>query len=314
MFKKNIVIIIVISIIVVSVNIDYTQKEFDDIESIIQEVKDNNVITRYYSKTDNSQSSLNTVDLLRLLGMSDSFISDLSSEELEFYKQSDSIKSQIQYIRSDGNGKIEYISEDEALKALTNFENQPMAYNTSQDSYMKLTHYLVEGRSDIYKHVTNAEWLIMPAFRGIDSIGSCAQYSAVIPGSERGYYSYNVIDTMYGNSTEKNNISRSRINTAFGMGYNGSAGTFNLPSDYESPNRMKYIRNFRTHFEFKAKISEPDHRINFNSTGSYYHSIKYISFDPSISIDYEGISVSIGINISTGVEKRNTTVLASYTP
>ena len=194
----------------------------------------------------------------------------------------------------------------------------PYASNPYEDSYIRVYQAAVYQGSAKYLFSTDSLWLKMPRTRSYDSLGSCAQLTAVVPNSNIGSWSYDVTtvidevaeeDSVYSKQFKKENF-------ASDGGWAGAAGVFLVPGDINSSdgNSVTYT-NFRAHYEYQGIMNDPDNtNQNFNSKGTYAHSTKKLSVVPSIGISSD-LSGSIGISISssTSVETYTAVILKNYT-
>lgn len=91
----------------------------------------------------------NIKNVLKALGMEDSFIENLTQDDLEFYNNSHRIVGKIAYIKSNGEGRKEIVTENEALgevailnqkDSMVPFSSSEHQQDTYQDEYMRVFH------------------------------------------------------------------------------------------------------------------------------------------------------------------------------
>lgn len=307
---------------------------------ILETKNSDGTITRVYEK--NKTEQLYSTELrssspdyneikciLKELGMEDSFINNLTQDDLEFYNNSPRIVGKIAYIKSSPEGMKKIVSENEALEevAILNQKNLIVPYSgsehkqdTYQDDYMRVFHMVSQDRySSSFRHSTDARWLRMPFFRRVDSIGSCAQETSVTPGTERGYCEYNVQYLYPWGPSEKvfrkNDISNNDFNRDYFSGFNGAAAKLYLPKDiYSNESTSIVYSDYKAHFQFDGRVQHPDQSIYFDSIGTYDHLRYEIGFEPGIAIGKDGGSISIGLSLSNGSDKRSVPLQIYYQP
>lgn len=267
-----------------------------------------------------------TKDILRQLGMEEDFIQNLSVEDLALYAKSTKIVGTVSYVKIDKDENASYLPEKEALRQAQSLNSKaPMNMMMSrsiqqdkyEDSYMRvfyLTSYYGNGS---YLFSTDARWLTMPFFRGKDTIGSCAQNCTVTPNTGSGYYEYDVDTIVLGKITSDSkhySMSSSNFKTATNGSFYGSAAVIDLPNDVSSNYSSILYSNYKAHYQYKGHVNSPNEEAWFNTTGTYDHSQVSISFSPSVSIDLDGVSPSIGLSIVGSTKARSVELEVHYRP
>lgn len=272
-----------------------------------------------------------TKALLNVLGMTEELIDDLSSEALNDYATGEEITVSVSYFKqNEENGISLSVPEDVAIEESAlineqrdklyesgNAEVQPRGTGYFNDNYLKITHTATRQSGESYKFTVDTQWLVMPIFRGVDSVGICAG-KCTVSQLGTGYYTYTIQTTSDGqvyNSSYKGSSFKRNEMDIIDDDWGGCACTFNLPNDSSgTPGITVRYLDYRVHYEYFGKIAHPQLITNFNSIGTYVHSTVSLSVNPGISISTSGNSASIGISI---VGKKNTmNALAEnrYTP
>lgn len=311
---------------------------------ITETVDSNNRVVRIYERKAGSidlQQSIvpeeinyeETKELLLALGMEQDFIDKLADEDLETYSTSPQMIGTVSYVKIDAEDKVSYLSESVAIqeaeivrKAVTEkIEElrsetgaiQPLAQDTYEDSYMRvfyLVTYLGNGK---YKFSTDARWLTMPFFRGKDSIGSCAQNGTVTNSTRSGWYEYDITYINNGKITYDDggsNISSTYFKNAINGSWYGSAAIIDLPNDVHGQYSSILYDNYKAHYEYTGHVNYPNSPSWFNTTGSYDHATIANSFTPSVSIDLDGPSGAIGLDITGSTDTRSAELEIYYNP
>lgn len=334
-FKFKVCITLLIMLLLISGTV-FAEDDF----KILETQNSDGTITRVYEKDKTEQlystelrsSSLNydrIKSILKELGMEDSFINNLTQDDLEFYNNSPRIVGKIAYIKSSHEGIKKIVSENEALEEvailnqkdlITPFSGSEHKQDTYQDDYMRVFHMVSQdGYSSSFRHSTDARWLRMPFFRRIDSIGSCAQETSVTPRTLSGYYEFNVQYLYPWGSSEKDfrryNISESDFYRDSYAGFNGAAAKLYLPKDiYNNESTSIVYSDYKAHFQFDARVQYPNQTTYFDSIGTYDHLRYEIGFEPGIEIGRDGGSFSIGLALSNGNDKRSVPLQLYYQP
>lgn len=306
---------------------------------ILETQNSDGTITRVYEKDKTEQlystelrSSSPNYDriksILKELGMEDSFINNLTQNDLDFYNNSPRIVGKIAYIKSNPEAMKKIVSENEALEevAILNqkdlmipFSSSEHQQDTYEDEYMRVFHMVSQdGYSSSFRYSTDARWLRMPFFRRTDSIGSCAQETSVTPRTLSGYYEYNV-EYLYPwgpgeKEFRKYDISDSDFYRDSYAGFNGAAAKLYLPNDIINESTSTVYSDYKAHFQFDGRVQYPNQTTNFDSIGTYDHLRYKFTFEPSIGIGKEGGSFSIGLNLTHGHDKRSVPLQLHYQP
>lgn len=291
----------------------------------------NNNIQARLGKIDYSE----TKAMLLELGMEQDFIDKLSLDALETYRSSKQLIGITSYTKSDADHNVEYVEEDVALaasaiineaqqeriKLLANGDKvvQTRAQDTYEDSYMRVFYLVTHLGDGEYKYSTDARWLTMPMFRGKDSIGSCAQNGTVTPGTQYGWYEYDVTHTNFGRITYSYynaDISSSNYKNAVNGNWYGSAAIIDLPNDIFADYTNTVYTNYKVHFEYTGYVNYPELVSHFNTSGTYLHSTLHIELTaPSVSLNIFGNgSASIGIRVTGFKEIRSVELAITYRP
>lgn len=299
---------------------------------ITESVDSSGKITRSYHQ-DNShpvQNSLTiahsnpqTIDysktktLLSVLGMEDDFIKELSSEDLDIYKNSDHITGTVMYYKTDASDNTYPVDEATALReaAQLNADEpsniQPLANKTeTYGSIIRVYHATAHQGGGKYLFSTDARWLTMPRFKMKDTIGSCASNCTYTDGTGSGWYTYTKTKRSSGVATPYTyDISAKDMDFVTNQGWAGSAAFINIP---ENDSYYTYT-DYKAHYQYRGKVFNPQLITNFNSVGNYCHSL--VSFSISeIAIDFSGKNASIGLSLSIQQKSYSAVVEENYAP
>lgn len=310
---------------------------------------ENNQIIRDFKKDVTTRSALKpsaeepvmsldcTKALLSDLGMGDYFIEKLSEEELQAYADSEHIYSVSSYTKTDSQGKVVNVTEEEAMSAAAGSRSavprpelggDSEHYDTAfEDGYMYITFVVRKIVGATYKFSVDAEWLTMPHFRDTDTLGACAQVMTVEDGTRSGWYSYTEttvynLDTTISEMTvtisNDDESDKSGFANDIEGNWYGSVAYFDLPNDYAplvEPGFDVHIicSNFKAHFEYVGNLIYPAQPTNFNTTATYCHTRPILDFDLSIGIDLDGVSASIGIDSTVATDIRTASFDSSIT-
>ena len=290
---------------------------------------------RTYNKQENTVSNLartathgsdfgasteeRTKAILTDLGMSPAFVSELTAEDLEEYANSTQIISVVTYQKTDAEGKVVNIPEEEALaytRSRPNIEEMlpPMdgagiaaAESESWDDGLRINFVISYEGSGVYKFSINAEWFEDPTWRFTDSLGACAQNIAIENNTRSGWYKYDLFMMYAGNTYESNDEKETLTNyqNATGLGnWDGSAVIFDLHDSFVTDTYdMVLYSNHRVHYEFKATIHQWQSETNFDATATYSQRRIGATFSPSLSITSEEYVIGIGLNVTTFLKK-----------
>ena len=277
-----------------------------------------NSIIRTYSKQDSPAistfarvaSNHNTDDakteqertkaVLTSLGMSQAFVNELSEEDLDEYANSPQITSVVSYTKTDEDGNVTNVPEDEALAVTSvdpefSFGNDegggggyPSHTTTEIDTYMKMVFIVTELGGGRYKYSVDAEWLTMPYWRLRDCIGIAVQNSSVSYGSFAGWCSYTTTYSYILGTLETENIYYDFTDDYFAeptsSSWDGGAATFGLPAN-ETNDVVSIVHSkFKVHFECEATVVHPQLTTVFNTTASYDHSIVTLDWDLGVDL------------------------------
>ncbi len=293
---------------------------------LVETVDENNRIIRTYQKNEQPQAqstySLRSVGndtdnyertkaLLSDLGMGDAFISELSDEQLEEYAASESMTGIVSYTKSDLEGNVIYVSEEEASvyggpstggnqDIMDGGDGGSNVYTDEVvDSYMRLYYMVIYQGDALYKHIVTAEWLTMPVCRSYDSLGGCSTGLTVELGSRYGWYSYNkTTTTILGTEVEKvqtDFTTSDYYHPSNGVWY-GSGVLFQLPTVINTENTHREISDFKVYFEYESRVRQPQEETYIETNATYDHSIFTLTFSPSLELSSEDAGISIGIS------------------
>lgn len=311
----------------------------------ITEKTDNNysIIRTYTKDIANNKSSKDldeTKALLVSLGMDEDSVDELYTDTLYTFADSLNIGVTTTYTKYDEENNTstpvsESVAKAEASKFQSEYESslREMSQNISnfstnikkaaksavyKDSYMKVTHAVAYKGSGSYLFSVNTEWLTMPIFRGRDSIGSCAMNCTVTPNTAKGYYSYKTTtaDNLgHVRTTNSGKVEIKDKQNAVNGNWYGSAGMFNLPSNYSSSQLTSKHTELKAHYEYKGHISDPDQANWFNTVGTYNHTTVGISYNASVEIKLNGkVSATIGLNVLAATKSRSAELEIYYKP
>ena len=319
------------------------KNETNDLVEVIEREDEYYRVIRSYINNQslyNDEGNINfdkLVTILKLLGMDDYSIAMLDDEAIRACADGKELYYITSYTKNDADGNVVYITKDEALQSVSelkirqkqllnniiNAEDSERSraitsYQDSfSDSYMVINYLVSHEGSGYYFYSVSSVWLTMPYFRGIDSLGSCAQNSTVSNNTRSGYCWYGVTEYNSGNVTTNSVTTYSGIsygNAANGNWY-GAACSFNLPDDYISDNYYIVYDSFGAHFQYSGYINYPTVESWFNAVGSYTHTRWNVSFSPSFTITYPGsVSASIGLNVNQTTDIRGAEVLIHHVP
>lgn len=302
---------------------------------LVETVDENNRIIRTYQKNEQPQAqstySLRSVGndtdnyertkaLLSDLGMGDAFISELSDEQLEEYAASESMTGIVSYTKSDLEGNVIYVSEEEASvyggpstggnqDIMDGGDGGSNVYTDEVvDSYMRLYYMVIYQGDALYKHIVTAEWLTMPLCRSYDSLGVCSKGLTVEMNSRYGWSSYDyTIETLFSSETENiiTYFSSSDFQQPTNGDWYGAGVVFKLPNTIPSDGYTEYITNYKVYFEYKSKVRQPQEETYLEMNASYDHSKIELVFSPSLEISgNEDVGVSLSVAGEWATERR----------
>ena len=140
----------------------------------------------------------------------------------------------------------------------------------------------------------------MPAFRGVDSIGSTAMTCIVDNPTRSGYVQYKNYSRIDGKSNTKRRkliFGKNNFRNVDKDNCYGSGAVFQLPLDSAGPEVEIRNTNLKAHYEYVGEISTPDQNVNFNTLGSYDHATLRIGIGlPKLTMG-KNIPGSIGLRI-----------------
>ena len=270
--------------------------------------------------------------MLVALGLDEDDVSMLPDSALQEYVGYSEVTMTTQYLKVAENGVTTPVPEAVALSESARISanragrapSDIVPYSDQdyydEDGYLRLTHGAtrVSEGNDYYVFTTDALWLTMPFWRGTDTIGSCANYFAVIENTAYGMYNYEVynVNTGAAGGTYIRNEVGDLININDDLvitGWAGAGASFILPADLHLANQA---RNYHVYFHFRAAISETEQEIWTNSLGSYSHMYDELQIEfPDLSIDITGdISLGGSISVSTEIDTVNTMISVNYIP
>lgn len=272
-----------------------------------------------------SHGFLETKQELSMLGMEDDDIAKLTYAELIQYATSDNITASVSYVKKTAEGMQEYISEEQAIResrAVNSGDTEKQAQNT--DEYMRIWHCVTHLGDSLMYFQSSARWLTMPAYRGVDSLGSCASYCSII-SSGVGYpitayieYDCAVYSGIPGDYYVDEDI-REDYEGSFSIltdgSFTGSGFTFNLPNDvYSNGSPQLLYSDLVARFSYYGHVSFANQEIYFNSKANYSHSYIYIGAAPSINFTDDDHTIGLDFSIVGSKEDRNTFLEFHYVP
>lgn len=254
------------------------------------------------------------------LGIDGETIDKMSMAELQSFSNSVQITTIEQYMCSDADGNIKYLTKEEALSAVANARIAINENNKYEDEYIRVVVSIAMVPNNLVCITTDANWLTTPIFRGKDVLGACAEFVTILDNSREGYLAYTVeqrtqTGAVIESSRKTKPISKFK-NATYGNFY-GAGMIFDLPKDTYAPSYGVYeeaYTEFHAHFTYDGHIKFPDQRLNFNVTGTYTHTTVGISFDPSLSISVKDAVASITPNVVAKKEDYTAQLEVSYTP
>ena len=333
MKKLLVVLMSVIIVLTFSVNIFANEEDkgeyiFNDQYgfSVYEYVDSDNRTVRTYSKKDNkdvrdnSTYAINVISnddyqatkqLLLTLGMEESDIMQLSQASLEKYSVAQNVVSVTSYTKSDVDGNVVYVSEEEAIEKTneilaiqSNPNTNETATETSEDSYMKIslfTTYLGNGN---YYFSADAKWFTMPNNRSTDSFGICLNGHTINLSSCFAWIEYDKIPySVLGSKIihQSEGLLSSSYSYPTSGNWRGFAAAFDLKNDWFMGDSFT---NYEVHIEFDSAVEYPEQSLNFNVVATYHHSEKTVDIDGvSIGIDTSG---SVGASIGIVMDKKYT--------
>lgn len=325
-------------------------KSYQDFEFKLTESRlpFSNSVTLTYNRPDELTTlptKEQTEALLQTLGLEELFIEKMSDSTLRSYAAADQITASTSFLRSDSDGNTVTISEDEALQAeseyrelLDNFLNASSAAEAERyereikglNDYLRIHYLVVELGDGRYQYSVSSRWLTMPKNRRADSLGACAQDISIDPDTRKGYYGYTKVENP--NSSNQvvtnpyveidaspgNQHNTSFISSPVNGRWDGSGIIFWLPADGTRGSSYSVVHyDFYAHYEFEADVSYPDERVNFNTIGSYDHTVTKLDFTPSLAITFDKlstVSAAVGISLKDGTEMAAIEFHVSYAP
>lgn len=307
--------------------------------AITERTNDKQQIIRIYEKQPEESILLKDLhtakELLVALGMDIESVDDMPTSTIRTIANSSRIIVTSGYSRADEERNVYYISKETALKEVSQKSAKQSDKKTKpkgpfqdgssiggdgpgtyQDEYMHMTYVVAQKKNGECLFVVNANWLTMPFFRGNDSIGACTMNSTVRRRSCSGFYKYSVTTSANGKISHYNKRQDiNSIKTDMKNGnWHGSAGIIKLPGDVCGELITSVVDNLRVHYEYSGHVNYPGVESWHNSVATYDHSTIAISFDPSVSIDLNGASASIGLKLTGKTEKRNVEMEIHYLP
>lgn len=307
MKKLGIIIVTFLTMLSYSLSINALDSSPIDEAGTLEEYVDNSgIIYRRYTKNiqasqplyTSTSSSLQTEkntyikDILSLLGLSESFINELSTDKLNMYANAQSITCITTYSVSDQDGNVTIIPKEIALQNINSIAKLPPTFpedfddgygdldsefGTYSDEYMSITYLVAELGNGRYNHSVNATWLTLPFFRYRDLIGACVENNSVDSSTFSGWYKYRTHYTVAGTNDVITTTSFTTNNfySSSSNGWTGCGAIFELQSDplplgdNELP--LLYHLDFEAHFEFESTVPNPTSSSSFDSTATYDH-------------------------------------------
>lgn len=245
-----------------------------------------------------SAEGMNNEDLETLLlglGMGQVFIDNLTPQAREAYRTGLKIVTTTTYSKRNENGEVTYLPEDVALREIEAMELADSAQGKERDShpedfdYMRIVCTAVQMTGAIYLYSADAEWLKMPDWRSVDSLGVSAQNTTIDLNTANGYYGYDAIGPVppQGGHHVESVDSESIKDAALGL-WDGAGCSFPLPKDYSSGITICTNKNFFAHFEIAGERHNPGIATPFDVRATYDHSRTILKLNPSLSMDSSG--------------------------
>lgn len=255
------------------------------------------------------------------LGIDDEVIDKMSMAELQDFSNSVQITTIEQYMCSDTDGNIRYLTKEEALSAVADAKIVINENNKYEDQYMRVTVTIAMIPNNRVRITTDANWLTDPKFRGKDVLGACAEFVTIFDQSRYGYLAYTVEQRSRGGTlieSERTSKAPSKYADAGYGSYYGAGMIFDLPNNITYPPTgvvyEEMYTDFHAHFSYDGEIKFPDQRLNFNVTGTYTHTKVGITFNPSLTISLKEAVASITPSVDVNKESYTAQLEVSYTP
>ena len=298
----------------------YTEYTDSDNSIIRTYRKQENTGVSAYARTvsNNTASAVSTEEgtkaVLTSLGMSPDFVEELSEEDLVEYANSQQIISTVSYIKTDAEGNVTHVPEEEALTVTSlnpnpSWDNMddtgggyPSYYSLESDEYMQITFIVAELGGGRYKYSVDAIWLAMPFWRFKDCIGIAVQNSSVSYGTYSGWFQYTTT-VAYVASThstvKKEYFTEDNFAQPEADGWDGGAATFWLPQDQHFEYSSTTHSGFKVHFECEATVTNPQLVTVFNATATYDHSL--VMPDLDVGVDIASVEDGMGCVLGWGI-------------
>ena len=158
-----------------------------------------------------------------------------------------------------------------------------------------------------YYYTVEAHWMSMPSYRGIDSLGVCADETSIINETKTGWISYD--ENIYevgllgkGDIIDSNPIKQdlSDLSTVISGDWQGVGVQFELPKNKSPFNSDAWAfveySSLVVHLEFKAKLTFWEEPTSFNVIGSYHHSTISYTIKPTLSMQNKSGTMAIAIS------------------
>lgn len=263
-------------------------------------------------------------DLLRL-GMEESALELLTKEELEQYSASDKITTSVTYAKITPDGKTEYVTEDEALRAVAALEEENPVQDQKENGYVRVWHSVTHNGGADYTFATAIRYLQMPYTRGVDAFGSLASYCSLVSYTGSGRYAYtkeklDLNGNILSSTEKKGSFTDEQIDDGDGAGIDNfcAAGvTYNLPNDVVNEQTgvtLERNRDYNAYFSFDGKIENESDIQNFNSKATLIHVDVVFSFFPDLTVTGTDIGATLDIALSVVRSKLSVMVLVHYEP
>ena len=193
----------------------------------------------------------------------------------------------------------------------TGYPNITYSKNITKDNvYLSVS--VQELGDGYYYYTVEAHLMSMPSYRGIDSLGACADESSILNDTKTGWISYN--ENIYevkllgkGDLITINSIKQdlSDITTIISGDWQGVGVQFQLPKNKSPYNSdawafVEYSK-FVVHLEFKAKMTRLGDPTSFNVAGSYHHSTINYTIKPTLSMQNKSGTMAIAISENSEV-------------
>ena len=310
MYRKCTAVLLTIAILCLALPVNaYANESYD--YGIVEEVNENKQIVRFWekpstntsaygldSRNENTISDTDVRNMIANMGMIESEVELLSSEELDLYRDAQAMWSTSTYYQvNEETGIIMTLSEEEMSQELL-LANAERAGQMVENDNTKYNVYLYHSATLLdngyYNFVTEAKFLTMPFWRGTDTMGSCAMEIANTLVQESGRIT--VTKTVLSNgqttvTTPQTQLTSDDIDLKILGDYTGAGVIVNLPEDVSvnvgGTPYMETYTDYTVHLEFVGGVRHPTLVTRFNSYATYSHSTVAITVSPSLRLVYK---------------------------